>query len=289
MKRATVSESTIVVSEIRMTVMTFNLVGVTPLMMHSASAHAKGELLFPSPKKNAAERAVTMKHEPFQEYVEASYRFRDADPGPTRLYMPAGAIHAALKDVAIDMVNTKKAQIGRLTSVPGIKLPVYGTSKIVSAMVRNSDQNRTPDIRTLPIFERWAMPNITIRFVNSLVKESSIANLLANAGIIIGIGDGRPQHGYFDFGQWRLAEDDDKELKEIMRTGGRAAQDKALAHPEYYDIETQELLEWFMAEQKKRAAAPPVRKGAAKEAKAPASPPPKKRNGKAQQVVDMGR
>lgn len=250
-------ESTITVSEIKMAELTFNIVGTSPLMPHSASAHAKGQLLFPAPKKNAAERATTMKHEPFKEYVEAAYRFTDAEAGKTRLYMPGSCIHAAMKDVAIDMIGTKKAQIGRLTSVPEMKLPLYGIPKINTMMVRSSDMNRTPDIRTLPVLERWALPNVTVRFVRSLIKEASIANLLGNAGIILGIGDGRPQHGYFTFGTFRLAANDDEELLDIMKTGQRAAQDKALADPEYYDIETEQLLNWFLDEQKKRAAAPP--------------------------------
>jgi hypothetical protein len=271
-------EETITVSQIKMTEMRFNLVGTTPLMPHSASAHAKGQLLFPAPKKNATERATTLKHEPFKECVEAAYRFSDQENKPTRLYMPAGALHGAMKDVAIDLIGTKKAQIGRLTSVPGIKLAVYGIPKISTMMVRSSDMNRTPDIRSLPILERWAMPGVVVRFVNSLVQEASIANLLANAGIIIGIGDGRPQHGYFDFGQWRLAPDDDAELRDIMRTGGRLAQDKALANLEFYDLETEQLLTWFETEQKRRTASPavtPKRQAAKEEQKVPSQ----KRNG----------
>ena len=247
----------VTVVEIQMTDMQFNLVGVTPLMPHSASAHAKGQLLFPAPKKNAAERATSMKHEPYDEYREAAYQFDDNEAAATRLYMPAAAIKAGIRDVAIDMVGTKKSQIGRLTTVVGTKLALYGVPCIHSMLVRSSDMNKTPDVRTLPVLKQWAIPKVRIRFVNSLIKETSMANLIGNAGIIVGIGDGRPQHGYFDFGMWRLCQDDDKELKEIMRLGGRKAQEAALADPEFYDLETEKLLRWFEAEKKRRSAAPP--------------------------------
>jgi hypothetical protein len=248
----------ITITEIQMTEMRFNLVGLTPLMPHSASAHAKGQLLYPSPRKNAAERATTMKHDPFAEYRDAAYQFSDIEVGETRLYQPASSIKAAIRDVAIDMVGAKKSQIGRLTTIVGERLPLYGTTKLKTMLVRSSDMNRTPDIRTLPCLKRWAVPNVTVSFVGSLIKESSVANLMANAGIIIGVGDGRPQKGYFDFGTWRLAADDDEELLDIIATGGREAQERALAEAEFYDLETEKLIEWFQAEKEKRSAAPPA-------------------------------
>lgn len=256
-KTTTVKDDSITVSEIRMTTMKFNLVGVSPLMPHSPSAHAKGQLLFPAPKKNAAERATSMKHEPFDEFREACYAFDDNDADATRLCMPGSAIKAAIRDVAVDMIGTKKAQIGRLTMVLGNKLPLFGVPTVNTMLVRSSDMNKTPDVRTLPVLKRWAIPNVTVRFVDSLIKQASIANLMANAGIIVGIGDGRPQHGYFDFGMWRCCGDDDRELREIMKLGGRAAQERALADPEYFDLESEKLLTWFLDERKRRAAAPP--------------------------------
>lgn len=247
--------STLVVTEIQQSQIVFNLVGTTPLMPHSASEHARAQLLNPY-KKNAAEKASSMKHEPFDEYRDAAYQFSDVEATNTRLYLPASAIHAAMKSVAIDMIGAKKAQVGRLTSVPGVKLPLYGVPKINSMMVRSSDMARTPDIRTLPLLERWAIPKVTVKFVASLIKDRSIVNLLANAGIIIGLADGRPQHGFFDYGQFRLAQDDDPELLDIMKTGGIKAQDAALANPEYADLETEKMLVRFLHEKATRGAAP---------------------------------
>lgn len=274
----------ITISEIRMTEMRFNLVGITPLMPHSASAHAKGQLLYPSPRKNAAERATSMKHEPHVEFREAAYQFSDIEIGETRLYQPASAIKAAIRDVAIDMIGTKKAQIGRLTTIVGEKLQLYGTPKLKTMLVRSSDMNRTPDIRTLPCIHRWAVPNVVVSFVGSLIKESSVANLVANAGIIVGIGDGRPQKGYFDFGKWRLAPDDDEELLDIIATGGREAQEQALAEPEYYDLESEKLIEWFLAEKRQRSAAPPAETKRRTAAMPPVSPT-KSKNGKAKPAI----
>jgi len=246
----------IAIQEIEMSLVRVNLLGKSPLVIHAVSAKNKGALLFPPPKKNAAEKASTMKHEPFEEFREAAYRFTDADKMPTRLFMPAGSIHGAMANAAIDLVGARKAQIGRLTTVEGVKLAVYGIPQIWSTIVRSSDMARTPDVRTLPILPEWAIPNVDIAFVGSLIKQQSIANLLGAAGNIVGIGDGRPEKGKLTFGKFQIVGDDHPDLMRIVKTGGRAAQDAALQNPGYYDLETEALLEWFKAERGRRAAAP---------------------------------
>lgn len=249
------TEGAVTVKEIEMQTMRFNIVGISPFVPHAMSFKAAGSLLFPAPKKNAAERASTMKHEPFEEYVDACYAFTDDEDQVTRLYVPGSMFHAAISDVSIDMVGAKKAQVARLTSVPTAKLPLYGIPQIHCCLVRSSDMQRTPDIRTLPILPQWAT-TVEIQFVPSLIKAESIANLLSASGHIVGIGDGRPQKGKLANGQFRLCDDDDTEFQEIVAKQTRKAQDAALAAPEYFDLETRRLLEWFEQEKDRRAAAP---------------------------------
>ena len=176
-----ISES-ITINEIRMSEMRFNIVGTSPLMLHAVSAKAAGSLLFPAPKKNAAERATSMKHIPLEEFRDACYMFTDQDDTPTRLYMPGTAFHAAMSHVAIDMVGARKAEIARLTNVPTAKIPIYGIPKLVMGIVRSSDMARTPDVRTLPILSEWCC-EVPVRFVATLLKEQSIANLLDPGGL----------------------------------------------------------------------------------------------------------
>lgn len=114
---------------------------------------------------------------------------------------------------------------------------------------------RTPDVRTLPILPRWAA-EVRIEYVSSLIKHESLINLFANAGVIIGVGDGRPEKGKLDYGCWRICTDDDPEFLDIVKTGGRKAQDEALASPKYHDVETERLLEWFSREVTQRGARP---------------------------------
>jgi hypothetical protein len=244
----------VTIQEIKLTTMRFNIVGTSPLVPHAVSAKAKGSLLFPAPKKNAAEKATTMKHEPYEEFVDACYKFTDDDNKPTRLYIPAGSFHSAMANCAIDMAGAKKAQIGRLTTVPGAKIPVWGIPQLWMTIVRSSDMARTPDVRTLPILPEWCC-QIDVQFVGSLIKEQSIANLLGAAGVIIGIGDGRPEKGKLSMGQFRVVSDSDKDFLRIQKMGTKQ-QDAALNDPQPFDLETEQLLDWFEKERGRRAAAP---------------------------------
>jgi hypothetical protein len=79
---------------------------------------------------------------------------------------------------------------------------------------------------------------------------------LGAAGVIIGVGDGRPEKGKLSFGKFRVVSADDRDLLAIMKSGGRKAQDAALADPEFYDLETRKLLTWFNEERGRRIATP---------------------------------
>ena len=244
----------------------FFLVGTSPLMPHAVSAKAKEMLLYPTGRKNAADRASSMKHEPFEEFREAAYQFRDADKSATRLYMPAGAFHAAIADAALDIIGATKTQIGRLTRIVGEKIPVWGIPQIASMIVVPSGMKRTPDVRTLPVLPAWCC-KISVMFPSALIKPQSVGNLLGAAGIIIGVGDGRPQKGKKANGCWRVCSEDDEEWQNIARTGGIEAQDEALVEPAYFDRETETLLSWFTAERERRVAQPaksPANKSKAK-------------------------
>lgn len=242
--------------EIELSNVQFHVVGISPFVPHAMSFKAQSSILFPSPKKNAAEKAVTMKHEPFEEFRDAAYKFQDDDDQQTRMYIPGRMFHAAMANAAIDMVGAKKSQIGRLTNVVEEKIPVWGIPNIWQTIVKSSDMARTPDIRSLPLLKRWAC-TFSVEYVGSLIKLQSISNLLGAAGRINGIGDGRPEKGKLSMGKFRVCSADDPEYLAVIKHGHRKAQDAAFANPVAYDEETRKLLEWFVEEKKQRVAAPP--------------------------------
>ena len=236
--------------EINTGTITVAVVGSTPLILNRMAEKAKRELLMPAPKKTAADKASKLKHDPLEEFRASPVRIRD-DSAPTLLAVPATAFKGAMRTAALDLPGAKKSQIGRLTYIPGEFIGIYGVPQVYSTIVRSADMNRTPDVRTRCIVPKWAAL-LSITFVKPIMREQAIANLLAAAGITVGVGDFRPEKGAGNYGQFEVVGADDARLVELMRTGGRAAQLAAMDDPEAYDEDTEELLGWFDAEVRRR-------------------------------------
>jgi len=230
--------------------MNFCIVGTSPFIYNAMSEKVWHELLMPAPKKNAAEKAANLKHSPFDEFRNSTYQNRDAD-AKTRLNFLCAAFKKGIAAAALDIPGANKSQIGRLVWVNGERVDMYGVPKIYCAIVRSADMNRTPDVRTRAILPEWAC-RISLRFMKPILKEQTIANLLAAAGWIQGVGDGRQQKGSLSYGQFRLVSEDDPDFVRICKNGGREAQEAALANPETHDEETDRLLEWFVEERQRR-------------------------------------
>ena len=243
---AKTNDGEISVLEIQQGVVEFCILGASPLIMNRMSEKAKRELLMPKGRKTTAERAQSLKHEPISEHRASVYR--DSDPGAlTRLSFPATGFKGAMMTAALDLPGARKSEIGRLVWTEGYSIGIYGVPRLLMSAVRSADMNRTPDIRTRAILPEWAC-RVRIRFVRPRLREQTVANLLAAAGITVGVGDFRQEKGKGNFGQFGLASADDADFVRIVAQGGAAAQDEALANPLPHDEESEELLSWFSAE-----------------------------------------
>lgn len=225
----------------------FYVVGTEGIILNTFSEKAKHELLAPGPRKNAAEKASRPKHNVIEEFRGSAHQLKD---GPTLLAIQSGAFKKAMSSAALDIPGVQKSQIGRLTYVEGQFVHIYGTPKLMMSMVRSADMNKTPDVRTRVIVPHWCA-KLSITYVTPLLKEKSVMNLVAASGIFIGVGDWRPEKGSANYGTFRLATEDDKELVAIMKEG-RKQQVAAMANPEAYDAETADLLAWWTEEYKRR-------------------------------------
>lgn len=222
------------------------ILGTSPIILNRMSQKAQHQLLFPAPRRGAVERATSLKHVPIEEYRASAYTLKD-EKQPTLLAILATAFKGALRSAALDMPGAKKAQIGRLTYVEGDMVGIYGVPKLFMSTVRSADINKTPDIRTRAIVPEWAC-KLRITYVEPLIRQQAVVNLLGAAGITIGVGDGRPEKGAMSYGQFKIVRPDDADFKRIVKEGARKAQQAALESPVCYDDETTELLSWFETE-----------------------------------------
>ncbi|MDH5244823.1 MAG: hypothetical protein OEW98_00105 [Betaproteobacteria bacterium] len=227
-----------------------HIVGDSPLIMNRISEKVWRELVLPRGKKGSVEKATTLKHDPVAEYRASPYTLSDSSE-PTLLAVLSTAFKNAISTSALDMPGAKKAVVGRLTWVDRHYVGIYGVPKLFMTPVRSADMNRTPDIRTRALLPEWACV-VNITFVQPLIRHQAVVNLLAAAGITMGIGDWRQQKGSGRFGQFRIVDADDADFLRIVREGGREQQEHAMAQPVAYDDQTRELLDWYSVELSRR-------------------------------------
>lgn len=227
------------------------VLGTSPIILNRMSEKAKRELLMPKGRKNAVEKATTLKHDPMQEFQASAYRLLNSD-APTFLAVLATSFKGAMASAALDLPGAKKAQIGRLTYVNGDYVPLYGVPQLSMSIVRSADMNKTPDVRTRAIVPHWAC-RLSVTYIKPLMRPQAVLNLLAAAGMSIGVGDWRPEKGKGNYGQFELVGQDDARYLNILGEGGRAAQMAAIEAPSCYDDETASLLAWFDDERGRRS------------------------------------
>jgi hypothetical protein len=234
----------------------FYLWGDSPLLMNRKSEQVKQSLLLPPMPKNKAERLATLKHEPREEFRNAVYKFR-GDDEPTRLLMPAGAFKDAIAEAALRTPGATKTEVSQLVQVIGINVPIYGIPLLHMADVKQGGRVGAPDIRTRACLWPWCAA-ITVKYFIPLVTMNTVTKLVSISGILMGVGDGRPEKGKLTHGTFGVVDDDDKRWHELVKKAGRVAQDRALANPASANEETEALLAWYDEELKRRRTRPPA-------------------------------
>ena len=218
------------------------VIGTTPLLFNSYSDKAKLTLLMGGKKADK----LKIKHNPFAEFRGSARQLADKK-ADTLLALPSTAFKPSLMTAALDVQDATKAGIGRQVYVHGYAVGVYGVPRPKMDMVRSADMGKTPDVRTRACVAEWCA-RLSISFVSPNLKEQSVLNLLVAAGMLAGVGDGRPEKGKLDYGQFEVCAANDKRFTSIVKSGGRAVQTRAMLDAEPFDHETAALLEAFTAE-----------------------------------------
>lgn len=228
------------------------LIGQTPMYYNAMSVKAKRDLLIGGGKKTAAEKK-NLKHNPEQEYRDSVYRMAD---GPTLLGFPAAAVKNAMATAALETPGVKKTSVQRLIFLPEQSIRIWGKPYLKMDVVRSADMNRTPDVRTRAFLPRWCA-EVDIAFVTPALSVHSIVSLMANAGMIVGIGDFRQEKGRGSYGTFDVCGEqmgDAQAIWDEITAEGRAVQEAAMLDPECYDDATRELMQMLDDERGRRAA-----------------------------------
>lgn len=231
---------------------TYCILGTNALYCNRLSEKAKRQLLLPPPKKNAVEKATTLKHDPMAEFRDSPYMLlADGDSYDTLIAHLATAFKCAIAGAALDIPGTSRSQIERLVSVEGNRIPIYGVPHLAMDVVRSADMNRTPDVRTRCVLPEWAC-RVTVQFMKPMLKESSISTLLSMAGRTQGIGDWRNEKGSGTYGSFEIVDENNADFRRLVKTAGRKVQIAAMKDPDFYGEDTKELFSWFQGEVERR-------------------------------------
>lgn len=240
-------DAVLTVPKVRQQTIELRVLGTTPLILHRLADKALHELLLPGPRKTAADKAATVKHDPIAEFRSAAITVKG---GPTLLAVLSTAFKGAMMTAALDLPGVSKAQVGRLIYVQGTHVGIYGKPYLSMAVTRNSDPAHTPDIRTRPMLPRWAAI-VRITYTLPQINQQSVVNLLSAAGVTAGVGDWRVEKGRGNYGMYSLVGPDDAEFEAVLAEG-RDVQLEAMAAAEPYDDESAEMLEWYAGEIERR-------------------------------------
>jgi hypothetical protein len=209
-------------------------------------------LLIGGGKKTAAERKE-LKHDPEQEFRDSVYR---QSSGETLLCFPAPGVKGAMATAALETPGVTKTSVQRLIFLPQQRINVWGKPYLKMDVVRSADMAKTPDIRTRAYLPRWCA-EVDIAFVAPTLSVHSVVSLLANAGVIVGIGDFRQEKGRGSFGTFAVSGDDLGDWADdwaAITAEGRLVQEAALDAPDVADDETAELMAIMSDERIRRAA-----------------------------------
>jgi hypothetical protein len=251
-RKTSADDGPIAVRELKRERILVRILGDTPLFQNRMSAKVKQGLLVGSRRKTKAER-LELKHDPIQEFRDSA---EIVAGGPTALGLRVTAIKSAMCAAAIETAGVTKASCQRLLFMPGDHCLLYGVPQLRMDVTRSADIARTPDVRTRAFLPKWGAA-IDIHFVSPQLSGHSVASLLQNAGIAIGVGDFRQEKGKGAFGSFHVfngSDEDEAAWNDLVNNHGREQQEAALANPEPADDETCELLDFFLGEQRRRAA-----------------------------------
>lgn len=226
------------------------VIGTSPLLCNTLSQKVLQGMVTGTVAKTKVEKQTTIRHNPIEEY-RASVRASRDPKSPTYILSPRGAFKSAAREATLSLPGVEKKAVGKHLTEIGDSTPIFGIPQLSMMPVKLAGPGGAPDMRTRAIIPEWAAL-VPLQWIEPNLNAQAVINLLGSAGVFIGIGDGRPEKGRLSYGLFEVVNEDDARLKRIIKSGGRKAQEAALAKPVAYDDETEELLEWHRVESKRR-------------------------------------
>ena len=188
--------STIKLTPPNVRLITFGIVGTSPLIMHKWSEKAKALI-----RLTATERKKIMKvaRDPEREAAEVMYTLPDGNPGFPVFALKAALINAAHKDLGLEKTMLRKAFF--IHGEYGDLVPFDHSDPVIREDFVRVGRGQT-DIRYRPMFEEWRVI-VQAEIDADLLNEQDVVNLVNRAGFGVGLLEWRPATGG-EFGRFRI-------------------------------------------------------------------------------------
>lgn len=177
------------------------IVGISPLIVHAWSEKAKREI-----SDKQAGKAKNKKHEirvPEEDYEAAKHKSPQGWEGFPSAGFKAAMIRGA-KMIGLEMKSTQTSFFIKADCEETQLTKIIGTPRMRTDMVRVG--MGSADIRYRPEYPEWTA-NLTIEFNAGVVSLDQIFQLVKAAGYGCGIGEMRPEKGKFNYGRFKLVEE----------------------------------------------------------------------------------
>jgi len=184
--------------------------GISPLVVHRFSDKASKAI---KDKHTGGKKVRSLEARiPKEEYEEAFHYLANGKPG-----FPASGLKGCIKTACADVDGIAMTQAKRLLWVPGQDAKTAGSGLLLEIlkvkprmredMVRQPPRTGTFVPRWRPEFPvGWQMEVPIVIKDTNVLSPDSVVNLLARAGMQVGLGEGRPEKdGAMDFGMFRVA------------------------------------------------------------------------------------
>lgn len=208
-KKPAAKKEVVVIKPPNMQTRQFKIIGTAPYVQLAFGAKVKNQLMENMSQGDDDKKKRKRPPRDFMaDYKAAFHMSEDGWHG-----VPAAAFRASMIDscrtVGFKMTHAKLAVFilaDGIDSDDGFPLvKIDGKPKMVTHHVLNA--NGQPDIRVRAMWEKWSI-TLNIRYDADMFTISDVANLLARAGMQVGIGEGRPgsKHSYgMGWGTFELA------------------------------------------------------------------------------------
>jgi hypothetical protein len=190
-------KETLTITEPNIKMVKLKIVGTAPYLQCRFAAKAINKIMTKQQAGSAATKGKRAVHPPRDyddDFKGACHKMTDGHYG-----MPATAFRQAAIS-ACRLVNFKGtlAKLSIFVDADGYDevdatplVRIDGKPEKHVMMGRNSDMNRTPDVRVRAIYKKWSAV-LTVRFDADQFQPADIVNLFKRIGQQVGIGEGRP-------------------------------------------------------------------------------------------------